>query len=315
METDIQLGSYTVATISLDDERRVRGLGGPLSPALEVGLTVRLQPMRDLALGWLRAELWLPLRVPVQLGVAETVHWPGGMHAHDRVSTNHPCRFRFALNDGHARALEDMGAESGQGPIRLEVRFEVEAQLVRWVGNSLNADPRAPDLGIDMNYGLVAHSASFMTASVQPLGLQVSRSHWIEGVLPDLGASTLRLIAVRLPQEGHADAEVLKHFDKARQHLDAGRATEAIHACRAVRDAFAQAVGMKSPAVVRALAERRGISAERPGVVFLQETWDALAHLTDVGSHPVAREFSINEARACVLATALLLEALSPTQP
>jgi hypothetical protein len=319
-EAWIQVGGmYGIGAIGADPAD-LRGTGGVLSPALELALEVRLnpQPDGDLAVKQLSVELWLPLAAhnAVALGPKVTHTWPGGLCSGRKHMNKTSTRLRFALSHEQLRLLEQHAARSLPGAIQLEFRFSTVIAWARWASNEIDrTDPNAPAHPFPVNYGvLVDVGAEFQTSSSpsDALTLYVGREQWAEQILPAVGLDRLRLIAVRLPSDGPLPKEVVRLFDEARRHYDEGRYKDAIKSCRDLRYAVEAALGaVKGRRVATVVAEQRRTSSDGPLYKFVDGVWTALVDLTDDASHPDLKVFTRVDARACLLLTATLVEALT----
>ncbi len=319
-ESWIQVGSMHGIGVIFAEPADLRGTGGVLSPGLELGLGVRLNPQQlgALAVKELSVELWIPLGAQraVAVGPSVTHRWSGGLCSSPEYSNKTSVQMRFALNQEQLRLLEEHAARSLPGAIQLEFRFSTVVAWARWISNEINRkDPKAPEHPFPASYGVLMDvGAEFQSAASQSdaLTLHVGREQWAEQILPALGLDRLRLIAVRLPADGPLPKEVVRLFDEARRHSDEGRYKDSIKSCRDLRYAVERALGTGNGRLVATVvAEQRKSSSDGPLYKFVDGVWTALVNLTDDASHPELKVFSRVDARACLLLTATMVEALT----
>jgi hypothetical protein len=112
--------------------------------------------------------------------------------------------------------------------------------------------------------------------------------------------------------DGPLPKEVVRLFDEARRHYDEGRYKETIKSCRDLRYAVEAALGaVDGRRIAAVVAEQRRASVDGPLYKFVDGVWTALVNLTDDASHPELKVFSRVDARACLLLTATMVEALT----
>ena len=317
-QTSILVGSmHGVGEIAADPSD-LRGNGGPLAPSLEVNFDVRLNPRSegDIALKQLSAELWLPLAGSNKLwtGASAVATWSGGFVSLAKATNRRTIVLRFPLSQETLRLFELHAQRTVPSPIPVEFRFEVTIAWVRWASNEIDrSDPKAPKHSFPPSFGVLTEvGTEFQTASVHELTLYLGREQWAEQILPALGLDRVRLVAVRLPKGGPLPAQVVLLFDEARRHYDEGRYKEAIKSCRDLRYAVEKSVGATSGTRVAAVvAARRKAPADGPLYKFVDGVWTSLVNLTDDASHPELKAFSRVDARACLLLTATMVEALT----
>lgn len=156
--------------------------------------------------------------------------------------------------------------------------------------------------------------AEFQSAASQSdaLTLHVGREQWAEQILPAVGLDRVRLVAVRLPSDGPLPKEVTRVFDEARRHYDEGRYKESIKSCRDLRYVVERSLdAVNGRRVATVVADHRKASVDGPLYKFVDGVWSALVNLTDDASHPEFKVFSRIDARACLLLTAAMVEALT----
>lgn len=319
-ESWIQVGSMHGIGVIFAEPTDLRGTGGVLSPALELSLGVRLNPQQlgTLAIKQLSVELWIPLggQRAVSVGNKVTYTWAGGLCSSSTYSNKTSVQLRFPLNQEQLRLFEEHAARSLPGAIQLEFRFSTVVAWARWVSNEINRkDPNAPEHPFPPSYGVITDLGAEFQSAASPsdaLTLHVGREQWAEQILPAVGLDRLRLVAVRLPSDGPLPKEVVRLFDEARRHYDEGRYKESIKSCRDLRYAVERALGaVNGRRVAAVVAEQRKSSAEGPLYKFIDSVWSAFVNLTDDASHPELKVFSRVDARACLLLTATMIEALT----
>jgi hypothetical protein len=321
----ISVGHYLVGDVSADGSE-VRGEGEFLSPGLVVPIAVTLHPRTPestIALTRLSASLTLPrpAGVPIIVGHAEH-QWLGGQ---DGLFLSLPSavqertiQLHFGVPHATLRFTELAAASSG--PRDIQMKLEVGAS-VAWVPRTWNNIPLRPgdepEPAIE-GLGLVSELRPIWHTQVGELLLYVPRERWAEEVLPRVGLDRLRLVVVRFPSDTDArKARMVRKFDAARRALDAGQFAESIRACRDVRRMVQRRLtGSEREQVVDAVARRRGLATAAPQMVFLEATWMALVNLTNSAVHDddpdaPAVEFSVSDARTCLLLTSVLLEQLA----
>lgn len=317
-ETAILLGSmHGVGEIAAEPSD-LRGSGGPLAPALEVNFEVRLNPRSegDIALKELSAELWLPLAGSnkVWTGASALANWSGGFLSLAKAANRRTLHLRFPLSQEALRLFELHAQRAVPSPIPLEFHFEATMAWSRWASNEIDrSDPKAPKHPFPPSFGVLTDvGAEFQTTSVHELTIYLSREQWAEQILPALGLDRVRLLAVRLPKGGPLPGQVVSLFDEARRHYDEGRYKEAIKSCRDLRYAVEKSLGATAGTRVAAVvAARKKASADGPLYKFVDGVWTSLVNLTDDASHPELKTFARVDARACLLLTATMVEALT----
>jgi hypothetical protein len=308
-----------LATIAVDPSQ-IRGTGGALSPAIELSCdgAVPARP-NEAAIGIARItlQLWLPrMQPPMPLGLPATRHWPGGGGFHSSPRGTMPTHFqlRFALTFDQVRLLEAEAAGMGAAPVELELRGDVSVGWMRDVAGSQD-DPRRAQLPVGIQpLGLSSTLWPFWVADIHDQRLYLTREQLAQNVLPGLGLDRVRLAAIRLPTSGGPlPAEILGEYDAGLRDYDAGRYREAIEKCRDVRNTVEKALGARPTA-----GERVGDKVARAGraspsmTAYINATWQGLAELTNEAHHATdASLFTPASARACLLTTAVILEAIA----
>jgi hypothetical protein len=320
VELSVTAGSgMRLATISVDPAR-VRGVGGALSPAIEIECdgAVPSRPI-DEAIGIERVslQLWLThARPAVPIGCPATRYWPGGGGFHSSTRGTIPAHFqmRFALTFEQVRLLEAEVARMGSGPLELELRGEVSVGWMRDVAGSQD-DPRRAQLPAGLQaLGLSSTLWPFWVAEIHDQRLYLTREQLAQNILSGLGLDRVRLAAIRLPiGSGPLPPEIVGQFDAAVRDHDAGRYREAIEKCRDVRNSVEQALGAKISAGQRVGDKVASGGRASPGLVSLiQALWDGLTTITNEAHHATDPAlFTAAGSRACILTTAVALEAVS----
>jgi hypothetical protein len=291
------------------DPARLRGEGGPVSPALVVPLTLALNPQppeRTLVVTDLLGRLHLDRAGQTALGElvrAGSSSQPQGLWAsHPGTAATHAVALRIPLAPTQLRALEEAPAQDGHLLLRLELRaaaawLRQEHQHVLGSGG-----------------GSAMELLPLAWVRTDELRLAIPAGPWAEQVLPGLGADRYRTVLVSLPADSPLSPgkPLVRWFDDARARYDRGDYRGCIERCRDVRRAVETALqASKSDPVSAKAASAAGLPAGT--TAFLDGVWRALAEVTNEAHHPEHAEpvYRATDARAVLLTTAVMLEYLS----
>lgn len=322
IELAVEAGSTQVARFRVDPAR-LRGVGGGLSPALEVSFDGEI-PARagGVAIGVERVslELWLSAaKPPVPIGRGATHWWPGGSFCSPENGANRThFDLRFDLTHEQARLLEAEAARLAPHDLELEFRGDITVGWVEWVANTIRGaqglEPQ-PEIPPELQrFGLISRFHPFWTTKLSGSPLRLSKEQLAQNVLPGLGMDRIRLATVRLPSgSGLLPNKIVPQYDAARLDYDAGRYREAIEKCRDVRNTIERALDAQDrdgERVADRVAQRGRCSPAMKALVG--DAWRGLAVLTNDAHHPSDTSlFSPTSARTCLLLTATLVEAIS----
>jgi hypothetical protein len=310
-ETDIISSSRRFGRLAID-AIQIRGDGGGVNPTLVFPLSIELGPLRDqqqIVVTEVRAELTLGAGTTLpgtRLGAGARARGAGGSNhiwaSQKTHSIRHTTELRFALTPAQMHVLETV-ADTDQSAIHFALRFELEMAWLR-AEHPMHQSPI--DTPVYDLLPVAYLPAAEMTASV-------SRSQWADTILPALGGSGLRLVALRLPARGRLPDDVVSWYDEARLRLDRGDYRGAVERARDLRHSIEKHLqATRDEPVATKIALLQGIPAGSPAITFLDGLWRALADATNDAHHPdePGPQFRAHEARAVVLTAATTLEYL-----
>lgn len=313
----IRLQSMSVGEVRVDSAR-MRGEGGAHDPRLIVPIEIQMNQRPEeqrLALTRLTGSLHLsePAFPQSQLGPSCSLDLIENMSCHTISSgpSKTSFEFRFSLTQAQIKHLEDARHASHQSRFALFLKLEGITAWLRHTWGSDNSRIGEEERWLQQ-VGFCSELLPFWNTRIDPLRVEVEPSSWVENVLPGLGYDRVRLVEIdlsQMPDEGISVAQ----FDKARREFDAGRYTECVATCRAIRHAWEQALSAtREQPVARVLAERLGRSASDWPYKVLDKMWAGYADMVNAPHHPgqTPEPLSVTaaDAKFCLLVTLALSE-------
>jgi hypothetical protein len=316
------VGHVSVAELSVD-AGAIRGDAGPLHPTLLVPLTISMATTPEesmIAIPWLRTTLGADRMLTAQnvitapADVVMTEGMParslplGGNHVHTAV-------LAFPVTAAEIASIEGRRHRDGAETIQLYLHINaIVAGLQTY--NSFGPGQPAAESPWSLNHGLFSALMPFWNTHIEPIGIAIEPSVWVNSVLPGLGYDRQRLVELSFPPTLPDRSTAAPQWDKARLAFDQGRYDDCIAHCRSLLEMWRQQLGAtKDQPVASVIAARLKWSNDDQRQAFIDSLWKAMTDIVNITHHPEGQpntqEYDGSLARLVLMITALLSEYVS----